>query len=128
MYPCFQGYIRFLSLLFPLICPRKLLHNMVIYWIAILFVSITFFYWQVFLRQVKTTTLLTRFAYNTTILINKVGDERNFSLMASAFLVKDFMQTNVFIWICTNQERVYLDMHCLYSFDIWLCNPISANW
>ena len=46
-------------------------YNMVIYWIAILFISITFFYWQVFLRQVKetnkTTTLLTHFPYNTTL-------------------------------------------------------------
>ena len=46
-------------------------YNMVIYWITILFISITFFYWQVFLRWVKatneTTTLLTRLAYNTTL-------------------------------------------------------------
>ena len=44
-------------------------YNMVIYWIAILFIGLTFFYWQVFLRRVKatneTTTLLTCFAYNT---------------------------------------------------------------
>ena len=37
-------------------------YNMVIYWIAILSIGRTFFYWQVFLRQVKatnkTTTLL----------------------------------------------------------------------
>ena len=41
------------------------------YWIAILFIGIAFFYWQVFLRRVKanneTTTLLTHFAYNTTL-------------------------------------------------------------
>ena len=46
----------------------RFVYNMVIYWIAILFISITFFYWQVFLRQVKatneTTTLLSHFAYN----------------------------------------------------------------
>ena len=30
----------------------RFVYNMVIYWIAILFVGITFFYWQVFLRQV----------------------------------------------------------------------------
>ena len=46
-------------------------YNMVIYWITILFIGITFFYWQVYLRQVKatneTTTLLTHFAYNTTL-------------------------------------------------------------
>ena len=40
-------------------------YNMVIYWIAILFISIMFFYWQIFLRCVKaineTTTLLTPF-------------------------------------------------------------------
>ena len=46
-------------------------YNMVIYWIAILFIGITFFYWQVFLRWVKatneTTTLLTRFAYKITL-------------------------------------------------------------
>ena len=46
-------------------------YNMVIYWIAILFIGITFFYWQVFLRRVKatneTTTLLSRFTYNTTL-------------------------------------------------------------
>ena len=46
-------------------------YNMVIYWIAILFIGIMFFYWQVFLKRVKatneTTTLLTRFAYNTTL-------------------------------------------------------------
>ena len=46
-------------------------YNMVLYWIAFQFIGITFFYWQVFLRQVKvineTTTLLTRFAYNTTL-------------------------------------------------------------
>ena len=47
----------------------RFVYNMVIYWIAILFIGVTFFYWQVFLRRVKatnkTTTLLTRFAYNT---------------------------------------------------------------
>ena len=47
------------------------IYNVVIYWIAILFIGITFFYWQVFLRRVKATneitTLLTRFAYNTTL-------------------------------------------------------------
>ena len=46
-------------------------YNMVIYWMAVLFIGITFFYWQVFLRQVKSTneatTLLTDFAYNTTL-------------------------------------------------------------
>ena len=46
-------------------------YNMVIYWIAILFIGVTFFYSQVFLRRVKatneTTTLLTRYAYNTTL-------------------------------------------------------------
>ena len=46
-------------------------YNMVVYGMAILFIGITFFYWQVFLRRIKatnkTTTLLTRFAYNTTI-------------------------------------------------------------
>ena len=45
--------------------------NMVIYWIAILFIGIMFFYWQVFLRRVKatneTTTLLTRFTSNITL-------------------------------------------------------------
>ena len=48
----------------------RFVYNMVIYWIAILFIGITFFYGQVFLRWVKaineTATLLTRFAYNTT--------------------------------------------------------------
>ena len=48
--------------------------------------------------------------------------------MASAFLVKDFAQMNVFVWICTNHERVCLDMHRFCSFDNWLCDPISANW
>ena len=46
-------------------------YNMVIYWIAILFIVIMFFYWQVFLRRVKAineiTTLLTYFTYNTTL-------------------------------------------------------------
>ena len=27
MYPCFQGYMRFVSLLFPLIRPRKVIHS-----------------------------------------------------------------------------------------------------
>ena len=27
MYPCFQGYTRFVSLLFPLIRPRKVIHE-----------------------------------------------------------------------------------------------------
>ena len=49
----------------------RFVYNMVIYWITILFIGITFFYWQVFLRRVKatneTTTLLTHFAYNTTL-------------------------------------------------------------
>ena len=48
-----------------------IVYNMVIYWIAILFIGIAFFYWQVFLRQVKatdkTTILLTCFAYNATL-------------------------------------------------------------
>ena len=76
-------------------------YDMVIYWIAILFIGITFFYWQAFFRRVEATndtiTLLTRFAYNTTILINKLGDGHSFSLMATAFLVEDFTQTNVFV-------------------------------
>ena len=42
-------------------------YNMVIYWIAILFISIMFIYSQVFLRRVKTTTLLTCYAYSTTL-------------------------------------------------------------
>ena len=49
----------------------RFVYNMVIYWIAILLIGIAFFYWQVFLRRVKatneTTTLLTHFAYNTTL-------------------------------------------------------------
>ena len=49
----------------------RFVYNMVIYWIAILFIGITFFYWQIFLRRVKatnkTTTLLTCFVYNTTL-------------------------------------------------------------
>ena len=48
--------------------------------------------------------------------------------MASAVLVKDFAQTKVFVWICTNHERVCLDMHRFCSFDNWLGDPISANW
>ena len=48
--------------------------------------------------------------------------------MASAFLVKDYAQTNVLVWIYTNHERVCLYMHHFCSFDNWLCNPISANW
>ena len=49
----------------------RFVYNWVIYWIAILLIGITSFYWQVFLRQVKvtneTTTLLTHFTYNTTL-------------------------------------------------------------
>ena len=49
----------------------RFVYNAVINWIAILFIGITFSYGQVFLRRVKatneTTTLLTRFAYNTTL-------------------------------------------------------------
>ena len=106
---------------------------MAIYWIAILLITITFFYWQVFLRRVKATnekiTLLTRFTYNMTLLwINKLGNGHNFPLMTSAFLVEDFTQTNMFIWIYTNHEHVCLNMHCFCSFDNWLCDPISENW
>ena len=80
----------------------RFVYNMVIYQIVTLFISITFFYWQVFLRQVKVTTLLTRFAYNMTLLlINKLGD---------------------------GHKRVCLDMHHFCSFDNWLCDPISTNW
>ena len=100
-------------------------YNMVIYWIAILFIGITF---SVFLRRVKanneTTILLTCFAYN----LYKLSDEHNFSLMASAFLKKGFTQTNVFVWLCTNHERVCLDIHRFCSFDNWLCDPMSTNW
>ena len=63
------------------------------------------------------------FAYN-----NNNNDGHNFSLMASAFLVKDFTQMNVFVWICTNHKPVCLDMHRFCSFDNWLCDPISTNW
>ena len=46
----------------------RFVYNMVI---AILFIGVTFFYWQVFLRRVKatneTTTLLTLFTYNMTL-------------------------------------------------------------
>ena len=49
----------------------RFVYNMFIYLIAILFISITFFYWQAFMRWVKatneTTTPLTRFTYNTTL-------------------------------------------------------------
>ena len=49
----------------------RFVYNTVIYWIAILFIGITIFFWQVFLRRVKatneTTTLLTRYTYNTTL-------------------------------------------------------------
>ena len=49
----------------------RFVYNMVIYWMAVLFIDTKFFYWQVFLRRVKTTnettTLLTRFAYNTVL-------------------------------------------------------------
>ena len=61
-------------------------------------------------------------------MINKLGNGHNFSLTANAFLVKDFAQMNVFVWICTNHECVCLDMHRFCSFDNWLCDPISANW
>ena len=48
----------------------RFVHNMVIHWIAILFIGITFLISK-FLRQVKainkTTTLLTHFAYNMTL-------------------------------------------------------------
>ena len=33
----------------------RFVYNMVIYWITILFIGITFFYWQVFLGWVKAT-------------------------------------------------------------------------
>ena len=52
----------------------------------------------------------------------------NVSLISSVFLVEDLAQSNVFVWICTNHERVCLDMHRFCSFDNWLCEPISANW
>ena len=49
----------------------RFVNNMVIYWKAILFIGIMYFYWQIFLRQVEatneTTTLLTHFTYNTTL-------------------------------------------------------------
>ena len=81
----------------------RLVYKIVIYWIAILFIGITFFYWQVFLRRVKatneTTTLLNRFAYNMTLYC---GNGHNFSLVASTILVKDFAQMIVFVWKCTN--------------------------
>ena len=49
----------------------RFVYNMVIYWIAVLFIGITFFCSQVFMRRVKatnkTTTLLTCYSYNTTL-------------------------------------------------------------
>ena len=49
----------------------RFVYNMVIYWMAILFIGIMFLYWQVFLKRVKATneitTLLTCFAYNMTL-------------------------------------------------------------
>ena len=48
--------------------------------------------------------------------------------MASVFLVKDFVQMNVFVWICTNHEHVCLNIHCFCSFNNWLCDLISENW
>ena len=46
-------------------------YNIVIYWKAVLFIGIMFFYWQGFLKRVKatneTTTPLTCFTYNTTL-------------------------------------------------------------
>ena len=31
LYPSFQGYIRFVSLLFPLICPCKVVHDVMVH-------------------------------------------------------------------------------------------------
>ena len=78
----------------------------------------------------KLPPYLTRFAYNMTLLINKLSHGNNFSLMTNAFLVEDFMQTNInmFVWICTNHERVCLDIHQFSSFDNWQCDLISENW
>ena len=61
-------------------------------------------------------------------MINKLGDGHNFSLITSAFLVEDFVQTNLFAWMFTNHEHVCLDMHYFCSFDNWLCDLISENW
>ena len=48
--------------------------------------------------------------------------------MASAFVVEDLMQTNMFVWIYTNHGPVCLDMHCYCLFDNWLCDLIPENW
>ena len=61
-------------------------------------------------------------------MINKLSHGHNVSLVPSVFLVEDFAQSNVFVWICTNYECVRLDMHRFYSFDNWLCELISGNW
>ena len=46
----------------------------------------------------------------------KLGDEHNFSLMASTFLVKKFAQTNVFAWICT--AFVHLIIGCAIRYPL----------
>ena len=40
-------------------------------------------------------------------MINKLSHGHNFSLAASAFFVEDFMQTHVFVWICTAFDWIY---------------------
>ena len=42
----------------------RFVYNMVIHWIAILFIGILFFYWQVFLRRVKATNKTTSYPIN----------------------------------------------------------------
>ena len=102
------------------------IYNMIINWIAILFIGITFFYRQVFLKRVKatdeTTTLLTRFTYNTTLywLTNLA--------MGITFLYYQVF----FLW------KVLHNRTCLFGyapitnvfvclFDNWLYKPISVN-
>ena len=82
------------------------IYNMVIYWIAILFIGITFLYRQRWVKVTnETTTLFNPFRLqHNFILINKLSHGHNFSLVASAFLVEDFAQTNVLAHVC-------LDMH-----------------
>ena len=98
------------------------IYKIILYWLTISFIGITFFYWQAFFRWVKatneTTTPLACFFYN--MILHWL---RNLVINITFLLWEVLSLSKV-----SHKNCVRLDMHCSCSFDNRLCNPIYKNW
>ena len=74
MYPCFQGYMRFVSLFFPLIRPHKVIHDQLlrrnVYQVS---------KHEIFALQIHMTTLPSRFV-STVVPLQTMSEKQNQSV------------------------------------------------